>query len=89
MIIRTISFDPIKVTVDDVEVPIIESTYQDEDSNEQKIIYIEVDGEKIPIQYQSSLIEHPKEIKIDAAIERVVIKRLDKIEAIKNIEVKK
>lgn len=84
MIIRTISFDPIKVTVDDVEVPVIESTYQDEDGIMQKVIYVEANGEKVPIQYQTKLIEHSKEIKIDQALERVESKRLEKVELDKN-----
>lgn len=54
MKIKTISFDPIRVQVDDVNVDILKASYIEE-GQLKDFTYIEVNGEKIVIQRHSTL----------------------------------
>lgn len=71
MTIRTVLFDPIKVEVDGVESPILESSYQDEDGVNRKVTYVVVNGEKVPIQHQADLMVHLAGSKLDQALVKV------------------
>lgn len=79
MTIRTIGFNPLKITVDDVETPVIDEKYLDEDGNSQIISYIVVNGEKIAIQHRAEILEKLKSFKLDEAIAKVEEIRLKNV----------
>lgn len=79
MIIRTIAFNPIRVTVDDVEVPVLNTQYLDEDGNSQEIVYVEANGEKIAIQHRVEIMENLRFKKMDETLAIVEAVRMEKV----------
>lgn len=79
MIIRTVGFDPLRIEVDGKNSSPIEETYQDEDGNSRKIIFISVDGKKIPIQHRAEIFEDVIKHGIDIALQKVETARSEKL----------
>lgn len=84
MIIKTL-FNPMRLSVNGVETPVIEQSYLDEDGNAQKVIYAIVDGEKKVIQRRWDLDEKIEiHQSVDVALVKVEEARLKKIDDAKD-----
>jgi hypothetical protein len=78
MIIRTICFDPLRVTVDSQEVPVEKTLYLDEYGITQELFYIMLNGEKYPIKYQEVLLPEFSFPKVDETLGKIEVKRVQK-----------
>lgn len=80
MIIRTL-FNPMRLSVDGVETPIIEETYLDEGGSTQKFSYAIVNGEKQVVERRWDLEDKIIENKtLDVALVKVEEARVKKVE---------
>lgn len=77
--IRTVGFNPLKVEVNGIEVPVIEHSYQDEDDNTQIVSYVVVNGEKTVIQSRTEIFEDLSAMKIDEVLTKVEKAREEKL----------
>lgn len=71
MQIRTVCFDPLKVAVNNVETPVYEASYLDEDGKSQTVSYIVVGDEKICIRNRVELELKLLTKNLDAALSEV------------------
>lgn len=86
MIVKTL-FNPMRLSVNGAETPIIEHDYLDEDGKTQKVIYAISNGEKVVIQRRWDLEEKiEKHQTLDVALVKVEEARLKKIEDAKDDE---
>lgn len=79
MIIKTTAFNPLKVEVNGMEVPVQETLYKDEDGANQKVSYVVFNGEKFPVEHRVELHEKLSFYKMDDVLAEVETKRLEKL----------
>lgn len=79
MKIKTISFNPLKVEVNGMEVPVLETIYKDEDGVDRKVSYVVVNGEKFPVEHRAELMEKIAFTKLDDVLTEVETKRQEKL----------
>lgn len=80
MIVRTIGFDPLKVTVNGTEASVLDLPYTDENGVHQNLSYVMVNGEKFPIQHRVEIEDKLRFHKVDEAIALVEAERQKKID---------
>lgn len=78
MKIKTIAFNPLKVEVDGMEVPVQETIYKDEDGVDRKASYITVNGEKFPVEHRVELMEKLSVKGLDEVLVDVEAARIEK-----------
>lgn len=78
-LIKTVGFNPLKVEVNGIEVPVVEHSYQDENDKAQAISYVVVNGEKKVIQYRVELLEDLSSMKMDEVLTKVEKAREEKL----------
>lgn len=78
MKIKTISFNPLKVEVDGMEVPVQETLYKDEDGVDRKVSYVVANGEKFPVEHRVELMQKLSVKKLDDALIEVEAARIEK-----------
>lgn len=69
--IKTVGFNPLKVEVNGIDVPVVEHSYQDENDKTQSISYILLNGEKSVIQSRTEILEDLASMKIDEVLTKV------------------
>lgn len=83
MIIRAIAFNPLRVEVNGIEVPVSKTDYLDENGDYKSVQYVMVDGEKFAVEYQEKMVEEFLVNKVDVALAKVEAARIIKIEDLK------
>lgn len=79
MILKAISFNPLKYELNGIEVPVVEHSYQDENDKPQKISYVVIDGEKVAIHHEAEISEKLRDSKVDEALQEVEVERISKL----------
>lgn len=78
MIIRAISFNPLKYEVNGMEVPVQETAYKDEDGVDCKVSYIVANGEKFPVEHMVEISEKLSVKSLDDVLIDVEAARIEK-----------